>query len=115
MNQTHSADVPEVADVEVPQALKENIEHLKQLHQRGCTINNNIEQSKVMKVFNIEGHCSNYSKHVYDPDYYVALARETEPETQQPRKDSQTCGQNAKAEAANAAEARGRPSGWSTD
>lgn len=88
MNETHKSSMPEVTDIEVPPMLEKNIQHLRELHERGYTINNNIEKSiefknpylleKVMKVFNIDGYSSNFNKDVYGPEYYVKLANETD-------------------------------------
>ncbi|ORM40196.1 uncharacterized protein BXIN_1313 [Babesia sp. Xinjiang] len=76
-----------VTGVDVPEGLKQNIEHLKQLHEKGCTINANIEQSVEFKnpylleaIFNIKEYSSNYSKHIYDPDYYEALVNQPDPD-----------------------------------
>lgn len=78
--------VPEVLDVEMPSKLLEEIERLKKLKEQGITPNRNIEESmefknpylleKIMKVFDINGYCSNYNKNVYDPAIYETLANE---------------------------------------
>lgn len=78
--------VPEVLDVEMPPKLLEEIERLKKLKEQGITPNRNIEESvefknpylleKIMKVFDINGYCSNYDKNIYDPAVYEALANE---------------------------------------
>ncbi|EDO08323.1 HCNGP-like family protein [Babesia bovis T2Bo] len=107
----------------VPKQLENNILQLKKLHEQGCTINANIENSvdfknpylleKVMKVFNIKEYSSNYKKDVYNPDFYVALANDADQEQQpsQPKTpindiDEGISKQNAKGR---------RPSGWSPE
>ncbi|GFE53379.1 HCNGP family protein [Babesia ovis] len=78
---------------------QQTIRHLKQLHEQGCTINSNIENSmdfknpylleKVMKVFSIEEYSTNYKKDVYDPDYYVMLANDTGQDTRSSQQNVQ--------------------------
>ncbi|GIX61563.1 sulfatase-modifying factor [Babesia caballi] len=68
-----------------------------------------------MKVFSIKGHSSNFSKDIYDPDAYDALANQPEQDPVLPPEGPRSDGADVSADPASKASTRRRRSGWSPD
>ncbi|KAK2196474.1 bifunctional PAT complex subunit CCDC47/SAP30-binding protein [Babesia duncani] len=81
--------MPKINNIEsapIPKRLEQEINRLKQLQSQGLEVNRNIDDSiefknpylleKIMRIFNIDGYCSNYDPSIYDPQIYKEMALE---------------------------------------